>query len=556
MADTSKYYHDKLTLPDILRRAASSGAITGFIDDKGTETTLSYADLLAEAEKINIGLRNAGIVSGDKIIIASECNRDSIVLLWAAFLGGIIPTVLQPPLTFSGYNPPVHKLLNVSAQLDNPPVFMSRLPQTNEHQGLRVMTMEQLDCSGKFTETNIEPGTVAFIQYSSGSTGDPKGIMLSHSNIMVNLDAIRIGLDFRTGNIVGNWMPLFHDMGLIGYHLTPLYCSIDQWHTETVDFIKNPGLWLDMLTKKKVKITGCPNFGLALTLRHIKRMRIVPDWDFSSLQGLLNGAEPISVQIMLDFVKALEPFKFHPNAMMPVYGLAEVTLAATFTPLMEPSVITAFNAIRLDRDGIAEEVSSDHPAARQIVSVGLPLNDIEIKIANLNGKNVPVGNAGLVFIKGSSVTNGYYNRLEESEKAFTDGWFNTGDIGFQFQGNYYISGRFKDIIFKNGRNYFANDLEELVCTIDGITYGKVCFAGYTDKNSGQEKVVAFLAGSPGEKADALFVNMRNLLRSSLGITLDELVMVRSNEIPKTSSGKLQRYKLLQRYLADGFKPEL
>lgn len=552
MAEQSDYYNNSLTLPTILRRAAAFGAVIGFMDDKGNESALSYAELLLEAEKLSIGLTNEGIVPGDKIIIATETNRETIILVWAAFLGGIVPTVLQPPLTFSGYNPPVLKLVNVSMQLEHPLVFMSRVSDTSQFPELRIKTTAQLDCSGVFETPPADPQNIAFIQFSSGSTGDPKGIKLTHHNIMVNLDAIRIGLHFLTGDVFGNWMPLFHDMGLIGYHLTPLYCSIDQWHIETIDFIKNPGLWLDMLTKKKVKITGCPNFGLALTLRHIKRMRSKPEWDFSALQGLLNGAEPISVQIMQEFVSALEPYNFHEEAMMPVYGLAEVTLAATFTPLMQPTVITAFDALILDRDGIATEVPADHPSARQIVGVGIPLNDIVIMIADHQGNQVPDGEAGLVLIKGLSVTRGYYNRHEESKQAFIGEWFNTGDIGFLHKGNYYISGRYKDIIFKNGRNYFANDLEELVSNIEGITYGKVCFAGYTDKQSGQEKVLAFLAGSPGEKADELFINMRNLLRSTLGITPDELVMVRSNEIPKTSSGKLQRYRLLQRYLAGDF----
>lgn len=584
MPHLSSYYQRELTLPDILKRAATATGrpYIGFLNDKGGEDFLTYAELLREAELITTGLKNEGVVQGDKVIIATESNRETLILLWGCFLLGVVPTVLQPPPTFSGYNPPVVKLAKVYEQLNEPLVFMSKLPDSPDAPEFRYKTVAELDTTGEIPEVIIDPESVAFIQFSSGSTGDPKGIMLTHRNIMVNLDAIRIGLDFQPGEVTGNWMPLFHDMGLIGYHLTPLYCSIYQWHIETIDFIKNPGLWLDLLTKQKVKITGCPNFGLALSLRFVKRMKTKPQWDFSSLQGLLNGAEPISVQIMNDFINELEPFGFRREAMMPVYGLAEATLAATFTPLMTPPVVTAFDALVLDRDHKAVEIEipagnftdknagngeitepgsiafkaegsdSGNYALRFISGVGVPLNDIRIKITDPEFNELPEGTAGLISIKGESVTQGYYNRPEESKQVFNEGWFNTGDIGFLYKGNYYVSGRHKDIIFKNGRHYFANDLEELACNIEGISYGKICFAGITNHASGQEEVIAFLAGSPGPKAEETFVQMRNLLRSTLGITPDQLVMVRSNEIPKTSSGKLQRYKLLQRYLAGEF----
>lgn len=569
----SSYYQPDLTLPAILKRAAAATDIPviGFLQENGEASTLTYPDLLKEATLLAVGLVNEGLQPGDKIIIATATNRETLILLWAGFLCGVVPTVLQPPPTFSGYNPPVVKMMKVVEQLDQPLVFMSAIPAIEDVPGLKIRTIQQLDCGGNLPAVDLQPSDVAFIQFSSGSTGDPKGIMLTHFNILVNLDAIRIGLDFHQGETTGNWMPLFHDMGLIGYHLTPLYCSINQWHIETIDFIKNPGLWLDMLTYKKVKITGCPNFGLALTLRFIKRMKSKPAWDFSSLQALLNGAEPISVQIMNDFVEELKPYNFRPEAMMPVYGLAEASLAATFTPLMTPYVVTAFDTLSLDRDGIAIEVKADMTSdsaskgdtaiesnrnVRLIAGVGVPLNDIEIRIIDQNNNQVQEGTAGIICLKGDSITSGYYNREEESRQSFTDGWFNTGDIGFLYKGNYYVSGRHKDILFKNGRHYFANDLEELACTIEGVSYGKVCFAGTTNHATGKEEVIAFLAGSPGEKAQEIFHQMRNLLRSTLGISLDQLVMVRSNEIPKTSSGKLQRYKLIQRFIAGEFENSL
>lgn len=557
MPQISEFYQEGLTLPDILKRSAHSprSPYIGFVNEKYEETVLPYSELLNEASAIAIGLSNEGLVPGDKVIIATSNNRETLVLLWGCFLLGVIPTILQPVNTFTGYNPPVVKLLNVNKQLDSPLVFMSSIPDSADDPELNYKLISQLNTNGVLPEIKLDPHSVAFIQFSSGSTGDPKGIMLTHNNLMVNLEAIRIGLNLHESDSFGNWMPLFHDMGLIGYHLGPIFTVIPQWQIETIDFIKNPGLWLDLLSKHKIQITGCPNFGLALSLRHIKRMKNAPDWDFSALRSLLNGAEPISVQIMNDFIKELMPYNFRDDSMMPVYGLAEATLAATFTPSAIPPIVKAFDAQSLDKDNRAIEVDGSlHEHARLISSVGVCLNDINIKITDNDFNEVEEGRAGVIWIKGASVTQGYYNRLKETDQDFRDGWFCTGDVGFIYKGYYYISGRQKDIIFKNGRHYFANDLEEIASCIDGVSYGKICFTGMTNHTTGKEEIIAFLAGSPGPKAEEIFIELRNILRSTLGITPDKLVMVRSNEIPKTSSGKLQRYKLLQRYKAGEFSP--
>ncbi|HAH57079.1 MAG TPA: hypothetical protein DCL86_02930 [Bacteroidales bacterium] len=555
MPANSLYYHPELTLPDLLRRAANfeHPLFIGYVDEKGNRQQQSYAELYTAARQLAIGLGNLGLKKGDKAIIATLMNRETITLLWGCFLAGIVPTVLQPPMTFSGYNPSVVKLMNVFEQLEQSYIFMSsEMSDLGELPAGKVVRVQDLDCSGTYVDVELSPDDLAFIQFSSGSTGDPKGIMLTHRNLMVNLDAIRIGLDLHFPDHTGNWMPLFHDMGLIGYHLTPMYSFNHQSHIETIDFIKNPGLWLDLMSYAGIAVTGCPNFGLALVLRHLKRRKTFPDWNFASMKAMLNGAEPISVQIMNDFVEILQPYGFRPEAMMPVYGMAEATLAISFTPLMQPSVITAFDATLLDREQTAVKVADDLPGARLLSAVGVPLNDTEIRIVDHADEQVNEGQAGHIQLKGAGITKGYFKKPEATQAAFCGEWLRTGDIGFFFEGNLYVSGRHKDIIFKNGRNYFANDLEIMACTIEEIRYGKVCFGGTTSKETGHDKVIAFLAGSPGEKATETFRQLRNLLRANLGITVDELIMVKSNEIPKTSSGKLQRYKLMQRYLAGDF----
>jgi len=555
MPEISVYYQPELTLPDLLKRAVIShpDLFIGYYDKNGKLETQTYENLQINAKLVAAGLYNIGLKQGEKIIIATANNRETIELLWGSFHLGVVPTVLQPPMTFSGYNPSVLKLMNVYDQLDGPYVFMSKeVKDAGDLPSGKLKHISELDINGSYPAPILNPDDLAFIQFSSGSTGDPKGIMLTHSNLMVNMDAIRIGLDLHYPDHIGNWMPLFHDMGLIGYHLTPLYSISFQYQVETIDFIMNPGLWVNMMSEHKLTVTGTTNFGLALVLRYINRKKPFFDWDCSSMKAMLNGAEPISVKIMNDFVDSLKPFGFRPEAMMPVYGMAESTLAVSFSPLMTSSVITAFDATLLDKEYKAMKVDPDEPSARLLSEVGVALNDVDIRIVDENDHPVAIGMAGNIQLKGGGITKGYYKNPEATAAAFCGEWLRTGDIGFLFEGRYYISGRQKDIIFKNGRNYFANDLESMACTIDEINYGKVCFGGTTARETGQDKVIVFIASLPEAKALATFRELRALLRSNLGITVDELVLVKSNEIPKTSSGKLQRYKLMQRYLNEEF----
>jgi surfactin family lipopeptide synthetase A len=350
-------------------------------------------------------------------------------------------------------------------------------------------------------------------------------------------------------------MPLYHDMGLIGYHLTPIYVTHSQYHIETVDFIKNPALWLNMLSSKKIGISGCPNFGLALVNRFLKRRPELPEWNFASMKALLNGAEPISVRIMDEFISNVRQYGFPEEAMMPVYGMAEATLAITFTPLMTASVITSFDADELDCNQKAVALHDNpnhHRKGRIICGVGKPIRDISIRIADDNDVPLDEKQTGHIQIKGPSVTNGYFRNEKATQAAFCGEWLRTGDIGFFHQGNLYISGRHKDIIFMNGKNYFANDLENLACSLPEFTYGKIAFGGITDARSGKDRIILFAGGIPSGQAAEILREVRALFRKMLGIPIDELVSLRSTDFPKTSSGKIQRYKILHRYQQGDF----
>ncbi len=547
-----------LTLPEMLRNAANNfpGRGISYVSDDGPMVFQSYSELLSKAELFAAGLKSIGIKPGETIILATEFNQETIISLWGSFLAGIIPTVLQPPISFADQSQAAIKLLNVFRLLNQPVIILSKaISDENNDLHRCIKYYSDIDLNGKFEPVQLSSDDTAFIQFSSGSTGEPKGIKLTHKNLMYNMNSITLGLQFSHDENTGNWMPLYHDMGLIGYHLTPIYYTHNQFHIETIDFIKNPSLWLDLISNKRIRVTGCPNFGQALVLRHLKRKNRIPDWDFSSLRALLNGAEPISVKIMDEFVESLKKFGFPEEAMMPVYGMAEATLAISFSPLMESTVVHNFDIEELDLNKVAKTVgqNTNHKPSRSIASVGIPLDQVEVRIVDDSDQLLPESMVGHIQVGGPALTRGYYANSEATEKAFCGEWLRTGDIGFYFEKTLYISGRHKDIIFMNGRNYFAHDLENLACSIEGISYGKIIFGGITDPKTSKEKVLGFIAGTPEAKAIETLSSLRSLLRKKLGIHLDEMVLIRSNEIPKTSSGKIQRYKLIQRYLQGEFK---
>jgi acyl-CoA synthetase (AMP-forming)/AMP-acid ligase II len=542
----------RLTLPEMLRRSASDDAKRGitYFGDDGTAVFLSYAELLEEASALSCGLRADGMKAGDFAVIATENNRETITLLWACFLAGIVPTVLQPPVSWAAASPSAAKLFNVFRQLDQPRIFTSHFPAEASPEIKESISVSR-NLRRLEGETVFTPmaGDLAFIQFSSGSTGDPKGIELTHHNLAVNLESIIIGLDMHPHDPIGSWMPLYHDMGLIGYHLTPLSRGCNQYHIHTTDYIKNPSLWPEMMSRYRISITGCPNFGQELLLRYLKRRPEGHAWDLSAMKAMLNGAEPISVKVMSEFNQALKPFGFREEAMMPVYGMAEATLAISFSPLMQPSVVKGFDGNELDRNQqVVPVVTAGHSRqARMITSVGLPLQNTEIRITDAQDNPLPKNHAGHIQVRGGAITRGYFRNPEASRELFCGDWLRTGDMGFSHEGLLYISGRFKDIIFVNGKNYFANDLETIACTLDDLTYGKTIAGGYTDFRTGKEKVLVFAAGIGEARAPETLERLRVLMRKEGGVPVDELILIRSADIPRTSSGKIQRYKIMQRY---------
>jgi acyl-CoA synthetase (AMP-forming)/AMP-acid ligase II len=375
--------------------------------------------------------------------------------------------------------------------------------------------------------------------------------MLTHRNIINNVGDIITGIRLIESDVSVSWLPLYHDMGLIGFHITPTMVGVSQTFIQPLDFVKNPFLWLDKLTEEAATITSCPNFGQHLVIRSIKRGQ-PRSWNLRSVRVLFNAAEPISIPAMSDFLSALEPFGLQAGAMFPAYGLAEATLAVTFSPIDTQAEIIHFDRISLFQHHVAVPLPDDDENGIPLVNLGRPVGITEARI--VDDKMVPLSEnrVGNIIVRGENVAAGYINDPGSTRQTFSDGWLNTGDIGFIHEGNLFVMGRTKDVIFVNGMNLYAHDLESIAFRISEVQYGKLVIAGYFDETEGRDRVIVFLVAPDNEATRDLFGRIRQLFLKTLGLPIDTFIPVRSNDIPRTSSGKIQRYKMVNRFLHGEF----
>lgn len=546
------------TLPEILDEAVAQFPQSGINYVRADKTIRHepYPELKQHALSLLAALQERGIGKGDPVILSLDLNEEIIPVLWACFYGGIVPALLQPPNTFTEYNPAAEKAVKVYHRLGTPHVILSHSHyeswfSANIPQNRLIDVAGLSGNAGDARPAMLQPEDLALIQFSSGSTGDPKGVMLSHRNILINTEDITRGIHIVPEDVSVSWMPLFHDMGLIGFHFAPVYNGANHFTIETIDFVKNPSLWLDMMSEQRANITGCPNFGQALVNRYLGRKKGAA-WNLEAVRIIFNGAEPISVPTMNEFVDGLAPHGLNPVAMFPAYGMAEATLAITFSDPLSRVDVVRFRRLPILHEGVARLAANEDSNAIELVNLGKPLDHCSIRVVNESGEIVPESMLGNVEVKGENVTSGYYGDPARSVQAIHDGWLKTGDLGFIHQGDLFITGRSKDIIFINGANYYAHDLETIAMQVEEVNFGKLVVAGYFDETDGHDKLLVFLVGADNESTLLLFKQLKQKFLSTIGLTVNTFIPIKSNEIPRTSSGKIQRFKMVDRFLKGEF----
>jgi amino acid adenylation domain-containing protein/non-ribosomal peptide synthase protein (TIGR01720 family) len=533
-----------------------------FLESDGCEEFLSYGALYRAARRSLTSFRRAGLVSGNELVFQTDDNKAFIIAFWACQLGGIIPV----PLSAGKNDDHLQKLSNVWNILRKPYLMASSaiMEKISTFAGLKGLEsvlqvmesrrIDEPDDAVSEPEGEMVTGTendIAFIQFSSGSTGAPKGVILSHKNLLTNLSAITQAARYTERDSILNWMPLTHDMGLIGFHLNPLFCGINQYLMPVNQFVRRPALWLDKAVEYGATILSSPNFGYKHFLDHYKP-EACTGWDLSRIRIIYNGAEPISKDLCTDFLARLSAYGLKAEAICPVYGLAEATLAVTISNPENCLVAVNVNRNQVNR-GNKVSVADGHDPGISLVNVGKPVDNCHIRVADEMDEPVVEGVIGEVQIRGENVTSGYYNNREATERAILpDGWLKTGDLGLMLAGALHITGRLKDVFFVNGQNYYPHDLERIAQEIEGIELNRIVMSGFYNDRMQRTEVVAFLQhrGDP-EGFVRIVQRLRAKIAKVTGVEIDRAIPV--TNIPKTTSGKLQRFKLIERLEAGEFE---
>ena len=549
------------TLPDLLADVRGKDREIRFIDGENDESRVPFADLWDRALTLLGSLQARGMQPGDELIIFSKSNERFVIAFWAAVLGGMVPV----PVAVGISDEHRLKLFRILGQLERATLItesdlLSRLLEFSTQRELDDITSllntktmlisdADPDASGQVFES--KPDDIAFIQYSSGSTSDPKGVVLTHRNLCTNIRAIVESCGWTEDDISLSWMPLTHDMGLIGYHLSVLAAGMNHAVMDTSVFVRRPLLWMSKANELRATQLCSPNFGYKHFLKLFERKGL-PDLDLSCVRLILNGAEPISWDLCEDFLGALAPHGLARSAMFPVYGLAEATVGVSVS---KPG--SEYSRITVDRHSLRvgeafQEVLPDDEHAVSFVRVGNAIRDVSIRITDDNDVSLDPGKIGNIQLLGGSVTERIYGDESATKELFTDdGWLRTGDCGVYVDGQLVITGRQKDIIIVNGQNYYPHDIEEIVARLDGLDLNKVVVAGATPKGGQTEELIAFILYRQSvEDFSPMIEAVRDIVGEQTGLAIDNVIPV--SRIPKTTSGKVQRSKLLQAYFDGEF----
>lgn len=531
-----------------------------FVDD-GNEKPITYRALLDGASAVARGLIDRGLLPGETAAIMLPTGETFFSSFFGTLLAGGIPVPIYPPLRPDRIEEyaqrQVHILRNAGARClitFQGAELLARLLRPQVPTLGFVALPETLAVGGGPLPTGpallIREASPALIQYTSGSTGNPKGVLLTHRNLLANIRSIGKAIQVSPSDVGVSWLPLYHDMGLIGSWLFCFYFGIPITLLSPLAFLSRPERWLWAIHTHRATLTPAPNFAYEICARRIGSERI-EGLDLSSWRVALNGAEPVSPETLARFTKRYAPHGFKPEALFPVYGMAEASVALTFPPLGRPPRIERVSRERFERNGEAAPAGPSEPAPLEFVSCGLPLPDHEVQITDENGAPAGERTVGQVFFRGPSCTSGYYRQPEATRSLFKNGWLVSGDLGFMAEGELFITGRKKDLIIKGGRNLYPYEIEEAAGEVAGVRKGCVAAFGIKEADQGTEKVVVVAetketgSGALAELASAI----TDRVASATGVPPDRVVLVPPGTVPKTSSGKIQRPACREAYLA-------
>ncbi len=542
-------------LENLGRRPEGADGGLRFVDRAERATMHSWAEVRERALAVCGGLRALGVQRGDRIPLIFPTGIEFFEAFFGVQLAGAVPIPLYPPVRLGRLgqylhgtarmigrtrarlvlaDPRIKRILGEAVAMARPPLGCRTLGELPREKGEVV---------------RVGPSDLALVQFSSGTTVDPKPVALSHRAIVGQVEALnsfwKDTPELRHSCV--SWLPLYHDMGLIGCVFPALAREAQLTLIGPELFVARPALWLRTLSRYRGTISPAPNFAYSLCLHRISDAEM-EGVDLSEWRTALNGAEAVAPSVSRAFIERFSRWGFRPEALTPVYGLSEAALAVTFS-----SIDRSFRSRRFDREGLSRDgLAREAPDGREIVSVGRPVPGFRLRILDEDGRELPEGRVGRVWIQGPSLMEGYLDDPEATARTLRDGWLDTGDLGFLAGGELYLTGRAKDVVILRGRNHSPEEIERAVEGIPGVRTGCVVAASWLPEDAEGERLALFVeaarSAGPEELAE-LPEACRAAVLGAAGLAVDEVEILPPGTLPRTSSGKLRRAETLRLWLA-------
>ncbi|HLG57533.1 MAG TPA: AMP-binding protein [Vicinamibacterales bacterium] len=523
-------------------------------DDK--ETPLRYGELLVASQRIGAGLRGLGIKRGDTVALMLRTELAFFPVFLGILIVGAVPVPIYPPVRPDQIEEYAHRqrviLRNAGARVL---VTFKEALRVAKLLRAAVPSLEHITTIDGLSErattdppTRRQSSDPALIQYTSGSTGDPKGVLLSHANILANIRAIGQALAVRPDDVTVSWLPLYHDMGLIGAWLGSLYHGVPLVLMSPLAFLSRPSRWLSAVHTYRGTLSAAPNFAFGLCVHKIADDEI-QGLDLRSWRLAMNGSEAVSAETIERFIRRFAPFGFKASAMCPVYGLAESSVALTMSSIDRPARVDALVRGPFERRREIHHADATDAHALRLVSCGRPLPDHQVRIVDGSGQPQGERTEGHVEFRGPSVTTGYFRNPDATRAVMHDGWMDSGDLGYQAEGELFITGRVKDIIIQAGRHICAQEVEEAAATAAGIRKGCTAAFGIHDPALGTERlvVVAETRERDRHRWDTLRTAVQDVVTAAIGVPPDVVMIARPGTVLKTPSGKIRRSAIRDAY---------
>jgi len=548
-----------LTLRARIEAAAEGPGAVTFVT-AGAADRVPWEQLHGEARAMAAVLQSHGVAPGAHVALLAPTTRPLVTAIQAVWLAGATLVMLPLPMRLGSIEEFVAQTRTriLNADIDLLVVDPDLAPFVDEQPGdpRSVRLTDLLPAAGRPTADAYDrpvddPDALALLQFTSGSTADPKGVMLPHRTVCANLDAIAHAAELDPAeDVMVSWLPLYHDMGLVGFGMLPMTTGVDVVLGAPQDFLGAPARWMEWLADFGGTATAGPNFSWVLATR---ALRAHAPLDLSRLRLALNGAEPVDPDAVEQFVAAAEPHGLRPAAVFPAFGMAEVVIGGAFPVPMTGLRTDAVDRRVLESEAYAAPSPVDRDGTRRLALLGRAVPGLEIRVVDpVTGTRRSDREVGELEIRGTSVTPGYYKRRDATAAAFRDGWLRTGDLAYLLDGELVVCGRIKDMIIVGGRNVYPEDVERAVASIDGVRAGNVIAFG-VEGRAGKEGVVV-VAETRSDDPTLTRKWVADRVRETVGLPARDIVLVAPGTLPKTSSGKLQRSLCRQRYLSEDLEP--